>query len=351
MRRSFEEDLVLTHETATFSATKPSCSSELNRCDLNEIQENEEFLTADQKVHLQNIQKKLECYPQRFERPEYNYLEESALLLLSSYCKSSKYSLCCAKGKQKGGDKCKRQHFCPFCNFLTGQRALESYLSAFQKGRFFHVTLSFSGFLNLNQQNHQQIRLYWDACSAALREGVDQGFIRGAYWVEELKVLSFLPMIVLPHLHAIVDADGFSEATVKQLERVVSKSLRKVAKNNRQTTLQPDILAKPIATEKSFGCTIRYLFKTLDLVQPYREAWEQVKHQNRRLAVELNSEVREFLDCHYQVTNSKTRMHAKGNLHPNNTNFIGVKKPGRRAQQQYVWEVMSSKESELDMVE
>jgi hypothetical protein len=334
--RFIEEPIVLTNQTTTQSITYPSSSSELNRSDLVEIQCKINLLDADEKQFLRHIKKKVECYPQSFDRDE--YVERSCLLTLSGYPRAQRYTLCNAGPKRA---KCKRHHYCPLCNFLTRQNALKTYLPAYHKGQWHHVILSFDGTLPFTSNSADTVRLHWDACSAALRESTAQELIRGAYWVEELKIRSFLPTQVLPHTHAIVEADEVGESIVELMEKVITASFENA--NDAGVTLQPNIQVKPIDSEESLYDRIRYLYKTVDLLKPYRAAWELVEINGRSLAVELNSQLRECIDGHFSVTQGKSRMYCNGILSPNAHEFIGVKKKDRQEYAAYVADVAAGR--------
>jgi hypothetical protein len=208
---------------------------------------------------------------------------------------------------------------------------LRAYVPVFEQGTWHFVTLSFEGTLPFSD-NVYEIADYWDACGEALREAVDRKLIRGAYWVDEIKVLSFLPTTVIPHVHAVVEADCIDRAAFKLIEGVVRKKLKTVGKKKCKPTLQPNIEVKCIATEKSLYNRVRYLYKPIELKQPYQQAWELVEAESRGLAIRLNSEVRSFVEGHFLICSDRRRMHVKGNLSPNckRADFLGVVKDDRR---------------------
>ncbi len=346
--RFIEEPLILTNQTTSASSNAPSCASELNRGDLFEIQSHLPFLEGDQKQYLRQVLKKRECYPQSFDREDDDYLERSCLLILSSYPKVQRYSLCNAGPKRA---KCKRHHYCPLCNYLTCQHALRTYVPAYHKGQWHHLILSFEGSLQFTSSSATQVRSYWDACSTGLRETTAQKAIRGAYWVEELKIRSFMPTTVLPHVHAIVDAEEIGPNTVELLKQTIQGELDNVANQNCEATLEPNIQVKPIDSEKSLYDRIRYLYKTLDLVTPYKQAWEQVSLHGRSLAIQLNSQLRDCIDAHYSTTHGKSRMHSNGILSPNAEQFIGIKKKDRHQYIGYVAEVAAGRGNDHDTIE
>ena len=93
-------------------------------------------------------------------------------------------------------------------------------MPSFSRGHFYFVTLSFAGGLPFAGAGAFDCLNYWNACKAALGSLIEQELIRGAFWVEEIKLLSLLPLRVMPHVHALVDADSFDrpalEATMQK---------------------------------------------------------------------------------------------------------------------------------------
>ena len=328
-----EEDLILTNKSELNSNSSPTCFSELNRSDLVEIQEYSNFLEYDQRQMLKKVVRKKEIYPYRFHD---GYLERSALLILSGYSRSLRYSFCSVKNINRMSQPCKRHHFCSYCNWLSQQTALQTLLPSFERGKWYHVTLSFNGCLTATPEATDYILNCWKACGNALKAAVDEKLLKGAYWTEELSVQSFLPNKVLPHVHALVDADDICQNTLDYLEELMTKALGRVELHGDGLQLTPNILVQATSTECRFLHTIKYLFKTLEILPKYQLAWKEVEETGRSVAVSLNSAVREFLDLHFELTNGRDRKYAKGNLHPQSAAFIGVKKCNRKDFREYV---------------
>ena len=98
------------------------------------------------------------------------------------------------------------------CCYRKRQKALQTYLRAFPETPWWQfLTISFSGHL-LFADGYLRCLDCLDACGLAVRSLVDSGFVQGAHWVEEIQVLSFLPLGVIPHIHAVLDGDWSAAA-------------------------------------------------------------------------------------------------------------------------------------------
>src|SRR4051812_35740670 len=71
--------------TATNQPLYPRNSNEINRCYWEEVQGSLSFFDWDQRHYFNRIEPKLECYPQRFDHSNSQYLPSSSLLILSHF--------------------------------------------------------------------------------------------------------------------------------------------------------------------------------------------------------------------------------------------------------------------------
>ncbi len=296
----------------------------LNRSDIEELRDNQESLDLHTQQFLDLVYQKPEIYPDRFFEP--HYLGNSALLIASSYPGSKRYAHCGVPNLVNRAGNCRDHKFCPYCNFLVRRQALQTYVPAFDHGTWHFLTLSFHGQLGFNHATAYASLDCWDACRDALQHLLDLHRVRGLHWTEELAIRSFLPLRVLPHVHAVVDADTFGEEDLAQLQQ---RMLAWRSHEGEALPREPDLDVRPIRTERSLFDRIRYLYKPLDLVPKYESAWPLASQNDRARAWELNSQVRELAAGIFQIRKDRQRMNSKGSLNPKDKRFIGIKKDER----------------------
>lgn len=312
----------------SFPITTPD---QLNRSSVEEVADHPHLISHSQSACLQRISTKVQLLPNRFSDPDYPVL--SQMLILSDWPSSREYSSCCA-GRQ-GFKKCNRWSFCPYCCYRKRQNALQTYLRAFLRSSAWQfLTLSFSGHL-LFAHNHNSCLDCLNACGLALRSLVDSGFVRGAHWVEEIQVLRFLPSAVLPHIHAVLDGD-WSEGAEDHLLQTLGNFRNP---DDQPLPLLPSLSCQRIPTVHDFCRCLKYLFKPLDLVQPYRSAWPTAEAEDRGLASRLNRELRDFAEGYNVVMYERDRIGAKGTLSAKNSRFLGVRAAQRDEEREFVRQV------------
>lgn len=169
---------------------------------------------------------------------------------------------------------------------------------------------------------------YWNACKTGLRSLQDEGLVNGYYATEELKLIQFLPTSVLPHIHAVVDAERFDQAALMRLEQFI--------KAQPNIELPDSMRVRSISTESDMYWSLNYLYKTLELAEPYRTAWSTVELNNRQHAWHLNSEVQDFMLFHDDITTNRYKMCKAGTLHPHHARYVGVKGSERAGYREYV---------------
>lgn len=300
----------------------------LNRCDWNEVNEASHLLTLKQSRLLDLVENKPRIFPGRFD--DLNYLPQSSLLILSEYPSAERYAFCCVPNQFNPLGQCKHHKFCPYCNYLVRQSAVERYLPGFYRGNWHWVTISSSGELPFESKNAFDCLDYWNAGKRGLQLLVKSGLIRGAYWVEEMKVLSFLPTRVMPHIHALIDADAFGPDTIAVLEANI-RTFR--TGEDEPLALEPNVDVRPVPSEKSMFNRLSYMFKVVDLVSPYTRAWTDAASNNRKFVWRLNSEARECISGIFEITKFRDRMSSRGTLHPNHPRFVGLKKSQAETQE------------------
>lgn len=98
--------------------------------------------------------------------------------------------------------------------------------------------------------DNQAWLVHWEACKSALVQLVRDQRIRGVFWSEELAVNSLLPVRVLPHVHAIVDADDVDVELIRDMEALVAAYLERHLDDGQ---LIPNVHGKPITTARTNG--------------------------------------------------------------------------------------------------
>ena len=305
--------------------------SMLNRTDIQELLDNQELLDAGHRRLLELVRRKPEFHPERFFDP--HYLGNSTLLVASNYPAAKRYAFCCVPNERNPSGACKDHRFCPYCNYLFREQAVNTYVPAYHNGNWHFLTISFRGHLAFDSANASISLDYWDACKAALEQSVDSKLVKGAHWTEEIAILSFLPLRVMPHIHAIVDADTFGEEQIDQLNQTLTTRHRE---EKEPLELMPDIDVRPINSERSLLDRVRYLYKPINIAPKYEAAWTVAEDNNRARAWELNSEAREFAAGIFDVRKMRFRMYSKGTLNPKAKVFIGIKRADWEEQAEYL---------------
>ncbi|MEI8289783.1 MAG: hypothetical protein WCH99_09940 [Verrucomicrobiota bacterium] len=120
--------------------------SHLNRINLKEINRNSDgLLSTYQRNLLSYATGKVSCFPERFRQPG-QYLQQSALLLLTNgWTSADRYSRCCIPNRTNPGGACRLHRFCPYCSWRTGQQAALTFVPRFDHGTWHSVTGSFTG--------------------------------------------------------------------------------------------------------------------------------------------------------------------------------------------------------------
>jgi hypothetical protein len=208
-----------------------------------------------------------------------------------------------------------------------------AYVPNFNQGNWWHLTLSFEGYLPFSGNGAYDCVDYWNVCKETMQRLVVERTIRGAYWVEEISVGGFLPLRVKPHVHALVEAD---EVPLTNQDMQTWTATHQDS-NSEPLTLVPSVKAQPIVSERMLLNTVEYLFKPIDLVRPYTTAWSQaVDHESREGATELNNQASEFVGGFSRITYRRPKMRAKGVLDPRHSRFVGVQKDERNGYREYI---------------
>lgn len=313
--------------------------SRLNRSDLAELECHKNLIGRVERDYLGKVKRKSEIFPERFQ--DADYLSNSAIMLLSTgWSSAHKYAHCSIRGQVNRGGACKVHKYCPYCSWYAGEKAQLTYVPAFGDGNWHWLTGSFVGDLLYDGSAGAAVNWlhHWDAYQAGFNEWLENNTVRGIYWTEELAVNSFCPTRVLPHVHAVVDADELNEAALEQVQESVNAHLAKVVGFEH---LQPDLDVEEIGTQRNLMNRIGYMFKPLKLVRPYRNAWAGACLHNRAGAQQLNNAATDLVLGFSQVSrmlpdpvlgydktkSGRNKMQARGTLDPKRgKNFIGKHK-------------------------
>lgn len=305
--------------------------TDLKRTDMVELLDHQHLLPEDTRNHLELVRRKPEIYPERFF--DTNYLPNSTLLLASHYPGGGRYAYCGVPNWRNPQGRCKDHKFCPYCNYLIREQAVRTYVPAFDEGNWHFLTLSFAGQLPFDSANLQSTVDCWDACKDALQGLHSDHHVAGVHWTEELAVLSFMPLRVMPHVHALVDCHDFGDEQVERLRLHLTDWRNQFGE---PVVLQPDIDVRPICTPKSLLDRTRYLYKPINLATPYDTAWANHIGDDRTRAWELNSQARELAAGVFEARKDRTRMFSKGTLNPRAKGFIGIPKDERVNHSEYI---------------
>lgn len=308
--------------------------TDLRRTDMVELLDHQHLLPPEVRLRLDFVRRKPEVYPERFS--DDLYLPNSTLLLASHYPGGPRYSFCCFATPTNPCGACRDHKFCPYCNYLVREEAVRTYVPAFDEGTWHFLTLSFAGSLPFDSANMPATLDCWDACKDALLALHSDNAVAGVHWTEEFAVLSFLPLRVLPHVHALVDAHEFGDEQVEQVRRHLTTWRNEYGES---LDLVPDIDVRPIRTPRSLLDRTRYIYKPINLCRPYDTAWTNHIENDRSTAWELNSQARELAAGIFEARKDRVRMHSKGTLNPRAKGFIGISKDDRANHSQYIREL------------
>jgi len=183
-----------------------------------------------------------------------------------------------------------------------------------------------------------------------MRSLVRNGHARGALWVEEIAIISFLPLLLVrPHIHAVVEADFLGEET---LDFLVQQLQAHRTAGGDTLTLSPTVQIDAVDSIQAFYRSLSYLIKTIDIVRPYRSGWLIAEANDRKLAWQLNAHATEFLAGYFQISNvdrqSQQKVHYVGNLQGNHANYVGIPTAQRDQYREFVESVAQQDDDRSD---
>ena len=301
-------------------AIKFKTADQLNWSDREEVLSNVNLFDAFQKHRFETAERKRTKYANGFDRG--HYFRNLIPIIASNYSRAEKILGCGFDPKWKKFP-CDQWAFCSKCAYMRGVKASEKYKGTFAEDSFFHVTLGFEGDIPFDVTNSVAARAYWKRNEEAIRYLKKAGVIHGAYLAHEFKIRSFLPLRINPHSHVVISAAEFPDELVDALKELIGGA--------KGVNLKPSIESNPILTQSYHDNCIRYLTKEIDLQEAYRTAWLKHCADDRKMAPDLNREMRVFLDAQAAAVGDMDRVVYMGNLRSQNfKSFIGVKKEVRK---------------------
>ena len=190
----------------------------LNHADLDTLFRHRHRLPHDVKENLTATRQIMRWYPQRFDRPGQMYAQLAGIMAMSTSSARRRFCRCCIDFKPCGLVK-----FCPYCAHRRRMKVLKTFLPCLGKMPLYFLTISFEGDLSFLPGDAFAVEVYWDASVRAVKDMVNEGIFKGAFWSEELNLNSLLPLRVLPHVHVIVAADELNLSTIDDLkERILA---------------------------------------------------------------------------------------------------------------------------------
>ena len=321
--------------------------SKLNHSNPNELERHRHLLSPQQLNLLHSVRRKQEIYPLRYRD---DYLRHSSILLLANgWSSAMRYSLCSVPNSLNRSGQCKLHKFCPYCSFLARSQALARYVPVYESGAWHFLTLSFEGDLLMNDaSDYFTLTDYWDGLKAGLRELVGLKLIRGAFWTEELAVNSIAPVHVLPHSHALIEADCVNDEALAKLRESVSRNLKAVVGPDH---LNLNLHLKPLNSQRTLLSHLQYQIKPIQIVKPYDLAWYRNVDTERNGAVEINSQTTDLILGYSCATKRRNKINYAGNLSPKTKAFIGTKPKEMKDARRVVSEVMELGVEYVDMDE
>lgn len=240
------------------------------------------------------------------------------------------YKFCCCG---VSGCRCKLPLFCSRCAYALALRKWKSYLKNFDKGNFYFLTISFKEDIPFNE-NNENFSIIWKRIHRIISEIKKKKGIRGALISDEVIVSRFLPLRILPHCHAIIDADDFDQESAAGLSEITQEFIG----------LPVSLKWRRIPTINDFKSAIGYLYKPMDFHSKYDSAYEDFIDTGIREPYELNNEVYNVLDgipyiLHEQGFSRGTTL---GSFHHRFKNSLCIPKIVRERKNQELYEYIQS---------
>jgi hypothetical protein len=148
---------------------------------------------------------------------------------------------------------------------------------------------------------------------------------------------------MVPHNHLVIAADSISSGTMEVFREHVRSYQGQVwnPKKHRyeESDWQEGVAARPttqtfhIEAREDYANILDYLVVPVDLVTPYRAAWQLARADQRQSAILLNQNVTEALAGLELFTRGRDGHFYRGRFHHKSGGFLGVAKRIRETRQ------------------
>ena len=295
-----------------------------------QLTENAASLTFEQSHLLDLVNLKREEYADRFKRG--NYFSNAYPIIAAEAPFATRFVCCGRKTAWNGTGSCQKWRFCSRCAYARQRATLETFLPAYQPSSFVFVTLAFNGSLAISHADDLAAVIpLWNAIDAALKRLRSLNQIEGAFYVEEVAIIGFLPLRLQPHVHAILHTPNGKPDTPESIRKQLGRSLRNLA-------LSPSIEVAPLTSEECFANRLTYTTKAIDLVSRYRAALYNDGSANLHSRLQVNHELRAFLHGWTQVTHARHAIRRLGTMHHASGHYIGMKDWTAAQRKEYVYQ-------------
>lgn len=161
------------------------------------------------------------------------------------------------------------------------------------------------------------------AARRTLGAAVDRGSIIGFFGAPELAV-GFLPLRILPHVHAVAFSNGFTMEDAQSVLRAFEKRLC-LLRNTRAIpkSVVADVQILRVATKRDYLNMLRYCFKPLKVECAFQFAAERRVGDDLGQMAQLSDEVGQFFEIVEMVFSGVHRVMRKGICAPKSADYCG----------------------------
>ena len=229
------------------------------------------------------------CYRQQAANPmafcrehtnKDSYIERMIALILSGHEIVEKLADCCLNGNRKYGSRCGKRWYCPHCSYARAKSQQMTTIDTdyFRGDLFFHLTPNPNFTLKYLDDNRAGLRLEklvkWMA--GTVKELSTEGLIAGAFFVSEVKVISFADATCDPHAHIILcfhEPDPLGAPKLEELfeKRMSANKPKYLGDEFDGFNFRPDIKAKPISDLHHLHELLFYTAKPISILKPIVE--------------------------------------------------------------------------------
>lgn len=291
------------------------------------------LLTVDQVTLLEINRNRIEQWPQKFGSEAYKI--DSSLIAMSDVHKKQAICRCGIPNLKNRSGRCNQNRLCEACAEHRKEKSLKRFQQFFNRRAWSHAVLSWKDFVLVDPGSYDDIQLYWEAGSAALKSAWKEGLIAGAHWAEQIHLDSLWPVVLVnPHVHALINArqsDDLGDALAETLAELMASYVRPKSARIR---LKPDVLLKPVAVPQHFNNCLEYLHHPPSVEHVYVRDWRKSGRVSKHRAAELNTNLQEFYYMLAASTLGRQTVHYAGNMDAKRLDFLGGKtaRKGRKKQ-------------------